>query len=109
MPFLTESCSEEAAHMAVRSLIDLGVSDDLSCSLCPCVCVCVLNVPELSLCLGKFSAQSDSPISSYFNHSLESGPNTEIIANNQSAAMRFFYSFLELPAQRAQEFNQILL
>lgn len=27
--YLTESCSEEAAHAAVRTLIDLGVSDSL--------------------------------------------------------------------------------
>ena len=35
VPYLTESCSEEAAYTAVRTLIDLGVSDSL------CVCVCV--------------------------------------------------------------------
>uniref|UniRef100_A0A3Q3MHZ8 Glycerol-3-phosphate acyltransferase 2, mitochondrial n=1 Tax=Mastacembelus armatus TaxID=205130 RepID=A0A3Q3MHZ8_9TELE len=34
-----EHCSEEAAHTAVRTLIDLGVSD----SLCVCVRVCVVG------------------------------------------------------------------
>uniref|UniRef100_A0A8C2WR86 Glycerol-3-phosphate acyltransferase 2, mitochondrial n=1 Tax=Cyclopterus lumpus TaxID=8103 RepID=A0A8C2WR86_CYCLU len=40
-----ESCSEEAAHTAVRSLIDLGVSD----SLCVCVFKCVGSAKNYSL------------------------------------------------------------
>lgn len=39
LSYLTESCSEEAAHTAVRTLIDLGVSDSLY--VCVCVSVCV--------------------------------------------------------------------
>lgn len=32
--YVTESCSEEAAHNAVRTLIDLGVSGSLYVNVC---------------------------------------------------------------------------
>lgn len=39
--YLTESCSEEAAHTAVRTLIDLGVSDSLYLWVCVSTSVCL--------------------------------------------------------------------
>ena len=50
----TESCTEEAARIAVRTLSELGVSN----CVCVCVCVCVSFLPSF---LSSFLQESLDP------------------------------------------------
>lgn len=78
--YLTESCSEEAAHTAVRTLIDLGVSDSL--------CVCVSKSACLPGIIAPLRTQSWRAIqlskSWLLMWILESSPNLQITINQSN-------------------------